>query len=86
MSGDSDKRRYDVIAETRKGRQVVNLRPGATLVIVRPIAPNHDAVATVGNNRRLLVFPLSELPEMGRRGQSLGPTTWRRRKDCCKRR
>ena len=56
----------DVIAETRKGRQVVNLRTGATLVIVRPILPGHDAVATIGNNRRLLVFPLSELPEMGR--------------------
>ena len=56
----------DVIAETRKGRQVVNLRPGATLAVVRPIGSNDDAVATIGNNRRLLVFPLSELPEMGR--------------------
>lgn len=56
----------DVIAETRKGRQVVNLRPGATLAVVRPIGLNDDAVATIGNNRRLLVFPLSELPEMGR--------------------
>jgi topoisomerase-4 subunit A len=56
----------DVIAETRKGRQVVNLRAGAALVVVRPIGANDDAVATIGNNRRLLVFPLSELPEMGR--------------------
>ncbi len=56
----------DVIAETRKGRQVVNLRPGAMLVVVRPIGAADDAVATIGNNRRLLVFPLAELPEMGR--------------------
>jgi topoisomerase IV subunit A len=56
----------DVIAETRKGRQVVNLRPGATLIVVRPIGATDDTVATIGNNRRLLVFPLSELPEMGR--------------------
>ncbi|UVO52713.1 DNA topoisomerase IV subunit A [Sphingomonas sp. SUN039] len=56
----------DVIAETRKGRQVVNLRPGATLIVVRPIGATDDAVATIGNNRRLLIFPLSELPEMGR--------------------
>ena len=56
----------DVIAETRKGRQVVNLRAGATLIIVRPIAPTDDAVASIGDNRRLLVFPLSELPEMAR--------------------
>ena len=56
----------DVIAETRKGRQVVNLRPGATVVIVRAIAPAHDSVAVIGENRKLAVFPLSELPEMTR--------------------
>jgi topoisomerase IV subunit A len=56
----------DVIAETRKGRQVVNLRPGAKLLVVRPIATGHDSVATIGDNRKLVVFPLSELPEMGR--------------------
>ena len=56
----------DVIAETRKGRQVVNLRTGASLIIIRPIAPAHDSVATIGDNRKLVVFPLSELPEMGR--------------------
>jgi topoisomerase-4 subunit A len=56
----------DVIAETRKGRQVVNLRPRAGLIVVRPIGASDDAVATIGNNRRLLVFALSELPEMGR--------------------
>jgi topoisomerase IV subunit A len=56
----------DVIAETRKGRQVVNLRPGARLIVVRPIGAAHDSVATIGDNRKLVVFPLSELPEMGR--------------------
>jgi topoisomerase IV subunit A len=56
----------DVIAETRKGRQVVNLRAGAKLSVVRPIAAAHDSVATIGDNRKLVVFPLSELPEMGR--------------------
>ena len=56
----------DVIAETRKGRQVVNLRPGAKLLVVRTIAAGHDSVATMGDNRKLVVFPLSELPEMGR--------------------
>ncbi|MFM9977281.1 MAG: DNA topoisomerase IV subunit A [Sphingomonadaceae bacterium] len=56
----------DVIAETRKGRQVVNVRPGAKLHVVRPIAPAHDSVATIGDNRRIVVFALAELPEMGR--------------------
>ena len=54
------------IAETRKGKQIVNLRPGARLATVRQIAPADDYVATIGDNRKMVVFPLSELPEMGR--------------------
>jgi topoisomerase-4 subunit A len=54
------------VAETRKGKQVVNLRPGAKLVIVRPIKPEDDYVAAIGENRKMVVFPLTELPEMGR--------------------
>jgi topoisomerase-4 subunit A len=56
----------DIVAETRKGRQVVNLRSGATLKVVRLIAAEDDYVAIVGENRKLVVFPLSELPEMTR--------------------
>ncbi|HEY0043314.1 MAG TPA: DNA topoisomerase IV subunit A [Allosphingosinicella sp.] len=54
------------LAETRKGRQVVNLRPGARLAIIRPIAPADDYVAVIGENRKMVVYPLAELPEMGR--------------------
>jgi topoisomerase IV subunit A len=54
------------IAETRKGKQVVNLRPGARLKVVRPLAGAHDYVAVIGENRKMVVYPLSELPEMGR--------------------
>jgi topoisomerase-4 subunit A len=54
------------VAETRKGKQVVNLRPGASLEIVRPIGAGDDYVAAIGENRKMVVFPLSELPEMGR--------------------
>ncbi len=56
----------DIIAETRKGRQVVNVRAGAKLAIVRQIGEEHDYVAAVGDNRKLVVFPLDELPEMSR--------------------
>ena len=59
-SGDS------TLAETRKGKQLVNLRPGAKVAIVRPIPEGADAVAVVGENRKMLVFPLAELPELGR--------------------
>jgi topoisomerase IV subunit A len=54
------------VAETRKGKQVVNVRPGARLAVVRPIPSGHDQVAVIGENRKLVVFPLAELPEMGR--------------------
>ena len=56
----------NAVAETRKGKQIVNLRSGARLAVVRPIANGQDYVAVVGENRKLVVFPLSELPEMGR--------------------
>ena len=59
-SGDS------TIAETRKGKQLVNLRPGARVAVVRPVPERADAVAVVGENRKLLVFALSDLPELAR--------------------
>jgi topoisomerase-4 subunit A len=54
------------VAETRKGKQIVNLRPGATLKVVRPLKPGPDYVAVIGENRKMVVYPLAELPEMGR--------------------
>jgi topoisomerase-4 subunit A len=54
------------LAETRKGKQIVNLRPGATLKVVRPLAEEDDYVAVIGDNRKLVVFTRKELPEMGR--------------------
>ncbi|MDZ4272603.1 MAG: DNA topoisomerase IV subunit A [Erythrobacter sp.] len=56
----------DLLAETRKGRQVVNLKDGAALRVIREIAPAHDHVACVGDNRKLVVFNLEELPVMAR--------------------
>jgi len=59
-------RTADIIAETRKGKTVVTPRIGAKLKVVRPVAPEADYVAAIGDNRRLLVFPLTELAEMAR--------------------
>ena len=56
----------ELIAETRKGKQVVNLRPDGRLAVAKPIPPAADSVAIVGDNRKLVVFPLAELPEMAR--------------------
>ena len=54
------------VAETRKGKQIVNLRPGASLKVVRPLKAGDDYVAVIGDNRKMVVFPISELPEMAR--------------------
>ena len=56
----------DAVAETRKGRTVMTPRVGAVLKLVRPIAEGDDYVAAIGDNRRMLVFPLAELPVLGR--------------------
>ena len=54
----------EVVAQTRTGKQVLNLGDGVRAQVCRPIAGDH--VACVGENRKVLVFPLEELPEMGR--------------------
>ena len=36
------------------------------MAVVRPIPEDADLVAVVGENRKLIVFPLAELPELGR--------------------
>ena len=54
----------DVIAQTRAGKVVLNLADGVLAKICIPALGDH--VAVVGENRKLLVFPLDELPEMGR--------------------
>ena len=60
----------DVLAETRKGKTVMSPRAGAQLKLVRPIDPKDDYVAAIGDNRKMLVFPIAELVEMTR-GQGL---------------
>jgi topoisomerase-4 subunit A len=54
----------EVVAQTRAGRQVLNVRAPARALLCKPVAGDH--VACVGENRKVLVFPVSELPEMGR--------------------
>ena len=59
-------RTADVIAETRKGRQVFTPRGSARLKLVRAVAPDDDYIAAIGDNRKLVLFPLSELAELAR--------------------
>lgn len=54
----------DVIAQTRTGKQVLNVRDGNTARVCRPVDGDH--VAVVGENRKVLIFAIEELPEMAR--------------------
>ncbi|MBA93140.1 MAG: DNA topoisomerase IV subunit A [Phyllobacteriaceae bacterium] len=54
----------DVVANTRKGRQVMNVKTPDEARFFVPVTGDH--VAIVGENRKLLVFPLDQVPEMTR--------------------
>ena len=54
----------DVVAQTKSGKQVLNVRGDVAALVCKPVVG--DAVATVGENRKVLVFGVDELPEMGR--------------------
>ncbi len=54
----------EVLAQTRAGKHVLTMRDGVRTAVCSRVAGDHLAV--VGENRKLLVFPLAELPEMAR--------------------
>ncbi|WP_417604389.1 DNA topoisomerase IV subunit A [Primorskyibacter flagellatus] len=54
----------EVLAQTRSGKQVLNVRGETRALVCNPVSGDH--VAVVGENRKVLVFPLDELPEMAR--------------------
>jgi len=54
----------DVIAQTRTGKQVLNVKDAVRAVSCKPVTGDH--VAIISENGKFLVFPTSELPEMGR--------------------
>jgi len=51
-------------AERRTGRQILNLKPGEEAAVC--VLADGDHVAMIGTNRKLLVFPLDQVPEMAR--------------------
>ena len=57
-------READVVAQTRAGKQVLNVSGDVEASTCATVAG--DSVAVAGENHKLLVFPLDELPEMGR--------------------
>jgi topoisomerase IV subunit A len=54
----------EVVAQTRKGRQIMTVPPKDKAVAC--VACEGDSVAVVGGNRKLLIFPLAEVNELAR--------------------
>jgi topoisomerase IV subunit A len=54
----------EMVAMTRKGKQVMNVDEPAEACACVPA--DGDLVATIGENRKMLIFPADEVPEMAR--------------------
>jgi topoisomerase-4 subunit A len=54
----------EMAANTRKGKQIMNVSMPDETKMILPVRGDHMAV--VGENRKMLVFPLSQVPEMSR--------------------
>ncbi len=54
----------EMIANTRKGKQIMNVAMPDEAKLVVPVSGDH--VAVIGENRKMLVFPLAQIPEMTR--------------------
>ena len=54
----------EVLGTTRKGKQVLNLKAPDKAVALAKV--EGDTVASIGTKRKMVIFPLSEIPEMTR--------------------
>jgi topoisomerase IV subunit A len=54
----------ECLANTRKGKQVLNVRPPDGARAVAPL--EGDLVAAIGENRKMVIFPIDQVPEMVR--------------------
>jgi topoisomerase-4 subunit A len=55
-----------LVTNRRAGIQILNVSDKAEAKLCVPIPAHDDHVAVIGDNRKMLVFPLAELPEMGK--------------------
>jgi topoisomerase IV subunit A len=54
----------ELAAEKRTGKQILNVKPGEEAALC--VVAEGDHVAVIGSNRKLLVFPLDQVPELTR--------------------
>ncbi len=56
----------DVIAQTKTGKQILNVSGKVEAAICSYVDDQDDHIAVIGKNRKMLVFPLSDVPEMSK--------------------
>jgi topoisomerase IV subunit A len=54
----------ECLANTRKGKQVLNVKPPNEARALAPV--EGELAASIGENRKMVIFPLEQVPEMGR--------------------
>ena len=54
----------EIIAQTRSGKRALNVKDDVAARVCKPLVG--DSIAVVGENRKLVIFPAAELPEMAR--------------------
>ncbi len=56
----------ELVAQTKNGKQVINVKYPIEAILCKKVEPDHDYIAVIGKNRKMLVFPIGELPEMNK--------------------
>jgi topoisomerase-4 subunit A len=56
----------EVVAQTKNGKQVLNLTDEEKAVAFSVVPDGSDSIAALSKGRKLLIFPLEQVPEMGR--------------------
>jgi topoisomerase IV subunit A len=54
------------VATTRKGKQVLNVKAPVEAAVCVVVPENATHVASIGENRKMIIFKLSDVPEMAR--------------------
>jgi topoisomerase-4 subunit A len=54
----------DCLANTRKGKQVLNVKEGEKAAAINTV--EGELVASIGENRKMVIFPIDQVPEMSR--------------------
>lgn len=56
----------DVLAQTKNGKKILNVSGKVEAKICKTIGSEHDHIAVIGKNRKMIVFAMEEIPEMAK--------------------